>query len=1159
MTIRKLQFKRYANTVVSTTIGADGELIVDKTNSTITVHDGTTPGGSRLATENFVLNNTATNNFAQSAYNKANTVINYLPLTGGTLSGDLTVQGNISLSGYSTTYTSNIAVVAEPILYLASNNSSDLVDIGFYGNFVGNGSTSFSHYQHTGLIRDFSDQKWKLFSNVSEPQASNSYVDFSNAVYDTLKVGTIEAFTANISNLDLSIAPAIGGTTANTGTFTTLTATGQTSLGGAAGSEGLRVGTTASSVNFWYAIGSATNAGVQFRPSGADASIAALFSSKGTNQVSFYTNTFGSEQARIAHTASAVNYVQVTGGATGVAPTISAQGSDAAVGFTFNTKSSGTYTFQTNGTTRLLVNSGGTVQMGYTNANPSFTAVGQTSQVNGLQVAGSATGAAPILSAIGSDTNISQVFQPKGTGAIDLAAGSSGVNISNGGTVTALTRTATGFSYTSIPSVAITAPTTAGGVQATASVGSMVTTGAAVVSGGTGYTLNDTITLVGGTSTGITGTLTVTGVSGGVITSASPLNFGQYSVLPTNPVSVTGGTGSGATFNITYGIGSNPSFTITNAGSGYVEQPTVSFSGGGGSGATAYATVGGIPTIKTVNSALSFSTDIGELFRITNSAGTTTTPAYLSVLGGGSTGISQYASGGGSAITLSFISKGTSPINFATGGTTSNQQFAVSHTASAVNYVQVTGAATGGVPNISAQGSDGAIGLTLQSKSASILFLTRSGQNRSFNIADTNSPVNYLQAQGSTTGLGLQFSAQGGDTNISQVFQPKGTGAIDLAAGSSGVNISNGGTVTAITFTNAGTTAYSSIPSVAISAPTTAGGVQATATAQMRASQGSTTLASGGTGYTAGDVLTLSGGTFTTASQITVNTVSAGVIATFTVTGIGSGYSVLPTNPVSVTGGTGSGATFNLAWGVSGFTITNAGSGYVEQPTVSFSGGGGSGAAAYATVGSGTVVKSIGNPLSFYTPSGEAFRISDIGVTSAAYWAAYGGASIPELRASGSGIISVTGANSIQFRTNVSTEQLRIAHTASAVNYVQVTGAATGNQPVISTQGSDTNVILNIASKGNASIIFNANSAEQFRTGAVASAVNSLQLNGATTGNSPSLQARGTDTDIDLTFTPKGAGYIKFGTLTATADTAISGYITIKDSGGTLRKLAVIT
>jgi len=113
MTTKKLQFKRYANTVVANTVGADGELIVDTTNYALTVHDGSTPGGTRLATETFVLYNTnietelaqsgynqanTANTLAQSGFDKANTVINYLPLTGGTLTNNLTVQGNISIS-----------------------------------------------------------------------------------------------------------------------------------------------------------------------------------------------------------------------------------------------------------------------------------------------------------------------------------------------------------------------------------------------------------------------------------------------------------------------------------------------------------------------------------------------------------------------------------------------------------------------------------------------------------------------------------------------------------------------------------------------------------------------------------------------------------------------------------------------------------------------------------------------------------------------------------------------------------------------------------------------------------------------------------------------------------------------------------------------------
>jgi len=70
---RTLQLKRYANTVVAITTGAAGELIVDLTSKTLTVHDGTTAGGSRLTTETYVLNTVnVTNVLAQSSFNQAN-------------------------------------------------------------------------------------------------------------------------------------------------------------------------------------------------------------------------------------------------------------------------------------------------------------------------------------------------------------------------------------------------------------------------------------------------------------------------------------------------------------------------------------------------------------------------------------------------------------------------------------------------------------------------------------------------------------------------------------------------------------------------------------------------------------------------------------------------------------------------------------------------------------------------------------------------------------------------------------------------------------------------------------------------------------------------------------------------------------------------------
>ena len=71
---------------------------------------------------------------------------------------------------------------------------------------------------------------------------------------------------------------------------------------------------------------------------------------------------------------------------------------------------------------------------------------------------------------------------------------------------------------------------------------------ATIANGGTGYTVNDVLTVVGGTGTAAT--LTVTAVSGGVITGISVTTQGDYTVNPTSPVSVTGGTGSSATFRL---------------------------------------------------------------------------------------------------------------------------------------------------------------------------------------------------------------------------------------------------------------------------------------------------------------------------------------------------------------------------------------------------------------------------------------------------------------------------------------------------------------------------------------------------------------------------------------------------------------------------------
>jgi len=329
----------------------------------------------------------------------------------------------------------------------------------------------------------------------------------------------------------------------------------------------------------------------------------------------------------------------------------------------------------------------------------------------------------------------------------------------------------------------------------------------------------------------------------------------------------------------------------------------------------------------------------------------------------------------------------------------------------------------------------------------------------------------------------------------------------------------------------------------------------------MQITSGST-IASAGSGYAIGDTITLVGGTSSAVAVLTVATLSGSGVATFTVTTAGI-YTVLPSNPISTTSsGAGTGFTLTGSWTVRGtsFTITNAGSGYVEQPTVTFSSGS---ATAYATVGSDTTIKSLGTNLNLSTPSGTALQVADVQTgTVVNNWVFRGAAGTGTQSLIGSTAGTATNLNLLwltkggsglhQFATSGSSSniQFQVSNTASAVNYVQVTGAATGGNVVISAQGSDTNVNMQFQRKGSGNFQFSGS------TYLGTNGANNLLFAGAATTLSPSMSAVGTDTDIDLTLTPKGAGAVRFGTYTGTILTP-TGYITIKTSDGTTRRLLV--
>lgn len=118
-------------------------------------------------------------------------------LAGATFTGDisgtnLTLSGNLTVNGTTTTVSSTNLEISDPMIYIGTGNSANANDLGMVGHFD-NGT-----YQHTGIVRDASDGKWKVFSGVStEPSGT---IDFTGATYDTFKAGTFEGnLTGNVT------------------------------------------------------------------------------------------------------------------------------------------------------------------------------------------------------------------------------------------------------------------------------------------------------------------------------------------------------------------------------------------------------------------------------------------------------------------------------------------------------------------------------------------------------------------------------------------------------------------------------------------------------------------------------------------------------------------------------------------------------------------------------------------------------------------------------------------------------------------------------------------------------------------------------------------------------------------------------------------------
>lgn len=155
--------------------------------------------------------------------------------------------------------------------------------------------------------------------------------------------------------------------------------------------------------------------------------------------------------------------------------------------------------------------------------------------------------------------------------------------------------------------------------------------------------------------------------------------------------------------------------------------------------------------------------------------------------------------------------------------------------------------------------------------------------------------------------------------------------------------------------------------------------------------------------------------------------------------------------------------------------------------------------------------------------------------------------------------LKVNGPNNSLDDTN-GNELLIVSATGSAVNEFTVVNAATGNRPRLQASGGDTNVSVALRPKGSTgtTVIEDSSGNEVIIAAAgTASAVNELTATNAATGNAPSLAATGGDTNIDLQLSAKGTGSVALGDSGTASATA--GAATLNTTRGVITSEALTT
>ena len=104
-------------------------------------------------------------------------------ITSQTIDGNITIAGNLTVQGVHTTVNTATLNVVDPLIILASNNTSDAVDIGFAGHYTDGDDVA----RHTGIFRDAGTKEYYVFDGY-EPELTNNAIDVADSSFNLANI-----------------------------------------------------------------------------------------------------------------------------------------------------------------------------------------------------------------------------------------------------------------------------------------------------------------------------------------------------------------------------------------------------------------------------------------------------------------------------------------------------------------------------------------------------------------------------------------------------------------------------------------------------------------------------------------------------------------------------------------------------------------------------------------------------------------------------------------------------------------------------------------------------------------------------------------------------------------------------------------------------------